>query len=68
MKTTWLELYNFLYHKAHDFKNLGNFDWNLPIKVIDADSGKEYTVEHTLQKGSNAELFCNPSLIIKLDN
>jgi len=66
-KVTWLDLYNFLYHKAHDFKNLGKFDWNLKIAVLDAETGNEYNIEpKVFVKESNAELFCNPALIIKL--
>ena len=39
MKVTWLDLYNFLYHKAHDLNNLGNFDWSSAIKVVDPETG-----------------------------
>lgn len=64
---TWLDLYNFLYHKAHDFNNLGKFNWNEKIVVLDASTGKEYNIDNKVfVKDSNAELFCNPSLVIKL--
>lgn len=66
-KVTWLDLYNFLYRKAHDFKNLGKFNWNENIVVLDAEKGIEYNIEPKVYiKDSNAELFCNPSLVIKL--
>jgi hypothetical protein len=40
-KMTWLDLYNFLHAQAHDFKNLGKFNWNSPVMVHDADTGEE---------------------------
>lgn len=67
-KITWLDFYNFLYRKAHDFDNLGKFDWSAAIKVVDPETGKEYSIEPNLQKSNHAELFCNPSLIIKVNN
>lgn len=39
---TWLDLYNYLHSKAHDFKNLGKFNWNSPVMVHDASTGEEY--------------------------
>lgn len=40
-KMTWLDLYNFLHSQAHDFKNLGSFDWNAPVMIHDASTGEE---------------------------
>jgi hypothetical protein len=41
---TWLDLYNFLYNKAHDLNNLGNFDWSATIKVVDPETGEEQII------------------------
>jgi hypothetical protein len=41
-KMTWLDLYNFLHSQAHDFKNLGQFNWSAPVVVHDAETGEEY--------------------------
>lgn len=35
MNITWLDLYNFLYHKANDIENIGNFDWTAKVTVIE---------------------------------
>lgn len=67
LKITWLDLYNFLYHKAHDFKNLGNFNWNAEIKVLNPETGEQYSIEPNLAKDDTAKLFCNPTLILKLN-
>ena len=40
-KMTWLDLYNFLHQQAHDFKNLGKFEWNEPVIIHDAYTGEE---------------------------
>jgi hypothetical protein len=32
---SWLDLYNFLYERANDMKNLGQFDWQKEVKVYD---------------------------------
>jgi hypothetical protein len=39
---TWLDLYNFLYSKAHDLNKLGDFEWNSPVIIHDASTGEEY--------------------------
>ena len=31
----WLDLYNFLYQRANDVKNLGQFPWQEEVKVFD---------------------------------
>jgi hypothetical protein len=38
---TWLDLYNFFHKQAHDFENLGKFDWNSPAVIHDASTGDE---------------------------
>lgn len=38
---TWLDLYNYLHSQAHDFKNLGKFDWGSPVMIHDASTGDE---------------------------
>jgi hypothetical protein len=65
---TWLDLYNFLYNKAHDFPNLGKFNWNAEIRVLNGETGEEYSIEPTLSNDDTAKLFCNPALIIKVNN
>lgn len=42
---TWLDLYNYLHFQAHDFKNLGKFDWNTPVMIHDASTGDEFTCD-----------------------
>ena len=32
---TWLDLYNFLHEQANCSKNIGKFDWQQEIKVLD---------------------------------
>lgn len=44
-KITWLDLYNFLYNKAHDFNNLGNFDWSAEVRVLNPKDGVAKQVE-----------------------
>lgn len=50
-KITWLDLYNFLYNKAHDFRNLGSFDWSAEVKVLNPKSGMAQDIE------TNADLL-----------
>lgn len=63
---TWLDLYNFLYKKAHDLHNLGNFNWSANIKVVNPETGEEYEVEPRLANNGNYNLFCNPTLVLKI--
>jgi len=42
---TWLDLYNFLYKKANTLSELGSVEWNKPILVHDAETGKEHEVD-----------------------
>jgi hypothetical protein len=44
-KITWLELYNFLYEKANNVKNFGDFNWNSPVIIHDASTGDEYSCD-----------------------
>ena len=44
-KMSWLDLYNYLHSQAHDFKNLGKFDWNSPVIVHDANTGDEFNCD-----------------------
>lgn len=39
---TWLDLYRFLGDQANKVKNIGNFDWNSPVIVHNAETGEEY--------------------------
>lgn len=39
---TWLDLYNFLYQRANDVKNLGKFDWQAAVQVYDNQHGGLY--------------------------
>jgi len=34
----WIDLYNFLYERANDINNLGQFPWQEPVKVFDFES------------------------------
>ena len=55
-KMTWLDLYNFLHKQAHDFKNLGKFEWNEPVIIHDASSGEEnYCDTYFISNDSNSE-------------
>lgn len=66
---TWLDLYNFLYHKAHDLKNLGSFKWDSEVKVINPKTGEEFSIEPKLiTKEHKGELFCNPTIVLKLND
>jgi hypothetical protein len=44
-KMTWLDLYNFLYERANDMKNLGKFDWQSEVKVYDNAYGGLFNSE-----------------------
>ena len=44
-KITWLELYHFLYEKANNINNFGNFDWSNPVVIHDASTGDEYSCD-----------------------
>lgn len=50
---TWLDLYNFLHSKAHDFKNFGKFNWNSPAIVHDASTGDEYRCDTWIVSDDN---------------
>lgn len=60
----WLDLYNFLYQRANDLKNLGSFNWQAPVEVYDNQYGET----------SNADLielyddFGNKQFYIKIDS
>jgi hypothetical protein len=41
----WLDLYNFLYERAHDMKNLGQFDWQSEVKVYDNAYGELFNAD-----------------------
>ena len=41
-KMTWLDLYNYLHAQANGLDHLGQFDWNSPVMVHDAETGDEY--------------------------
>jgi hypothetical protein len=38
---TWLDLYNFLYHKANDIENIGKFDWTTKVTIIEENEKEE---------------------------
>lgn len=42
---TWLDLYQFLYERANDIKNVGSFNWSAPVIVHDAETGDEYNCD-----------------------
>lgn len=42
---TWLDLYNFLHRQANSIKNIGNFNWNEPVMIHDADTGDELSCD-----------------------
>jgi hypothetical protein len=44
-KITWLDLYNFLHRTANDINNLGSFDWNGEVKVLNPQSGSAHLIE-----------------------
>lgn len=42
---TWLDLYKFLNEQANSTKNFGQFDWNQPVTIHDAETGDEYSCD-----------------------
>jgi hypothetical protein len=42
---TWLDLYNFLYEKANNVKNFGDFDWSQRVIIHNASTGDEHTCD-----------------------
>ena len=41
----WIDLYNFLYDRANDINNLGNFPWQEPVEVFDFNSLEYYSTD-----------------------
>jgi hypothetical protein len=41
----WIDLYNFLYERANDINDLGNFPWQEPVEVFDFDSLEYYPTD-----------------------
>ena len=44
-KITWLDLYNFLHDQANNINKVGNFNWDVPVMIHDADTGDELTCD-----------------------
>ena len=44
-KMTWLDLYNFLYTKANDVKNIGSFPWQENVQIFDWETLEYYNVD-----------------------
>lgn len=44
-RMTWLDLYNFLYERANDVKNLGSFPWQEEVKVFDFETLEYYNTD-----------------------
>lgn len=42
---TWLDLYNYLYERANDVKNLGSFPWQEEVSVFDFETLKYYPID-----------------------
>lgn len=42
---TWLDLYNFLYERANDVKNAGDFPWQETVEVFDFDTLTYYPTD-----------------------
>ena len=42
---TWLDLYNFLYERANDVKNPGNFPWQEEVSVFDFETLEYYPID-----------------------
>lgn len=42
---TWLDLYNFLHDQANNINKVGNFNWDAPVIIHDADTGDELTCD-----------------------
>lgn len=54
-KMTWLDLYNYLYHQANDYKNIGKFQWNDPVIIHDANTGDENNCDTYFISDGNSE-------------
>ena len=42
---TWLQLYNFLYERANDINNPGNFPWQENVQVFDFETLEYYPTD-----------------------
>lgn len=42
---TWLELYNYLYERANDIKNLGSFPWQEKVQAFDFGTLEYYPID-----------------------
>lgn len=70
-KMTWLDLYNYLHAQAHDFKNLGKFDWNSQVMIHDASTGDEFHCDTwivTDQKGEDKVVLATNIESVFADN
>lgn len=57
-KITWLDLYNFLHDQANNIHKIGNFSWNSPVVIHDADTGDEFNCDvYTLGDSSGNDKF-----------
>lgn len=54
-KMTWLDLYNYLHSQAHDFKNLGKFNWQAPVMIHDASTGEEFNCDTWVISNNSGE-------------
>ncbi len=66
---TWLDLYNYLHAQANGLDNIGNFNWNVPVLIHDAESGDEYNCDTWVLSDSNKNeklvLLINPDSIFR---
>lgn len=54
-KITWLDLYNFLHDQANNINKVGNFNWDTPVVIHDADTGDENNCDVYILGDSNGK-------------
>lgn len=64
-KMTWLDLYNFLYNKANDLKNLGKFPWDENVEVFDFETLEYYPTDFITMPDNKLSLSIDTSQIME---
>lgn len=62
---TWLDLYNLLHKIANDIKTVGEFKWNEPVLVHNAETGDEYPCDTWIIDDNKLVLAINTETIFR---
>ena len=59
----WIDLYNFLYERANDINNLGNFPWQESVEVFDFNSLEYYKADFIQFPDKKISLSVDSSIV-----